>query len=198
MSKVIAIANFKGGCGKTTTAIDLSAALVKLGKKVLAVDSDSQGHLTIGFGFPKNQRITLKDMMENEIMGFDYDPMEENNRPSTTWENCALRQELNGAFLTNCYSEDERARILETTFSEKGMESIQDKVFLLGEKDVIDFFKEQKQGYNVCLASKTAKQQLKADHQLAQKWVLFWRRDMDFEDRKRYAMGVRPAMWVKI
>ncbi len=76
MSKVIAIANFKGGCGKTTTAIDLSAALVKLGKKVLAVDSDSQGHLTIGFGFPKNQRITLKDMMENEIMGFDYDPME--------------------------------------------------------------------------------------------------------------------------
>lgn len=76
MSKVISVANFKGGCGKTTSAIDLSAAFVRLGKKVLAVDSDSQGHLTIGFGFSKNQRITLKDMLENEIMGFDYDPME--------------------------------------------------------------------------------------------------------------------------
>lgn len=76
MSKVISVANFKGGCGKTTSAIDLSAAFVKLGKKVLAVDSDSQGHLTIGFGFSKNQRRTLKDMLENEIMGFDYDPME--------------------------------------------------------------------------------------------------------------------------
>ena len=42
----------------------------------MAIDSDSQGHLTIGFGFSKNQRITLKDMLENEIMGFDYDPLE--------------------------------------------------------------------------------------------------------------------------
>ena len=49
MSKVIAIANFKGGCGKTTSAIDLSAAFARLGKKVLAIDSDGQGHLTIGF-----------------------------------------------------------------------------------------------------------------------------------------------------
>ena len=76
MSKVIAIANFKGGCGKTTSAIDLSAAFAKLGKKVLAIDSDGQGHLTIGFGFSKNQKVTLKNMLENEIMGFDYDPTE--------------------------------------------------------------------------------------------------------------------------
>ena len=76
MSKVIAIANFKGGCGKTTSAIDLSAAFVRLGKKVLAIDSDGQGHLTIGFGFKKNQKVTLKNMLENEIMGFDYDPTE--------------------------------------------------------------------------------------------------------------------------
>lgn len=76
MSKVIAIANFKGGCGKTTSAIDLSAAFVKLNKKVLAIDTDSQGHLTIGFGFSKKQRVTLKDMLEKEIMGFDYDPMD--------------------------------------------------------------------------------------------------------------------------
>ena len=76
MSKVIAIANFKGGCGKTTSAIDLSAAFAKLGKKVLAIDSDGQGHLTIGFGFSKKQQVTLKNMLENEIMGFDYDPTE--------------------------------------------------------------------------------------------------------------------------
>ena len=65
MSKVIAIANFKGGCGKTTSAIDLSAAFARLGKKVLAIDSDGQGHLTIGFGFSKKQQITLKNMLEN-------------------------------------------------------------------------------------------------------------------------------------
>ena len=76
MSKVIAIANFKGGCGKTTSAIDLSVAFARLGKKVLAIDSDGQGHLTIGFGFSKKQQITLKNMLENEIMGFDYDPTE--------------------------------------------------------------------------------------------------------------------------
>lgn len=76
MSKVISLSNFKGGCGKTTSAIDLSAAFVKLGCKVLAIDTDGQGHLTIGCGFSKNQRMTLKDMLENEIMGFEYDPTE--------------------------------------------------------------------------------------------------------------------------
>ncbi len=76
MSKVIAIANFKGGCGKTTSAIDLSAAFARLGKKVLTIDSDGQGHLAIGFGFSKNQKVTLKNMLENEIMGFEYDPTE--------------------------------------------------------------------------------------------------------------------------
>ena len=64
MSKVIAIANFKGGCGKTTSAIDLSAAFARLGKKVLAIDSDGQGHLTIGFGqflVVENRQVLLDD-----------------------------------------------------------------------------------------------------------------------------------------
>jgi chromosome partitioning protein len=78
MSKVIALANQKGGTGKTTTAVNLGIGLARQGKKVLLVDSDAQGNLTDSLGYqePDNLPVSLASVLTKIMTEEPYEPDE--------------------------------------------------------------------------------------------------------------------------
>ncbi|MFR7992486.1 MAG: ParA family protein [Lachnospiraceae bacterium] len=72
MGRIIAVANQKGGVGKTTTAINLSACLAEAGQRVLVIDADPQGNTTSGLGYDKNElEHTLYELMLGECTVYD-------------------------------------------------------------------------------------------------------------------------------
>lgn len=117
MGKVIAVVNQKGGVGKTTTAINLSAVLAQKGKKVLLIDEDPQGNATSGLGINKNQPKSIYDVLINE----------------TTFEETILKTPIKNLYvcpsnINLAGAEVELVNVLarETKMKEK-MESILDK-----------------------------------------------------------------------
>ena len=76
MYKVIAIANQKGGVGKTTTTVNLGIGLVRAGKKVLLIDADSQGSLTASLGFaePDSLEVTLATNLAKIMNEEEFNP----------------------------------------------------------------------------------------------------------------------------
>lgn len=78
MCKVIAIVNRKGGCAKTTTAVNLGVGLAMVGKKVALIDADPQGSLTVSLGYrePDQHKVTLATIMTSMINGEEINPVE--------------------------------------------------------------------------------------------------------------------------
>ena len=67
MGKIIAVANQKGGVGKTTTAVNIATILAKKGKRVILIDADPQGNATSGLGIDKNTEYSTYNLLIDEV-----------------------------------------------------------------------------------------------------------------------------------
>lgn len=111
MGRIIAVANQKGGVGKTTTSINLSAILAEMGQRVLTIDMDPQGNTTSGLGIDKNQvENTVYELILGEI------PLEE----------CIRKSVMEGL--------DVIASNINLSGAEVELISVENKEFLLREK----------------------------------------------------------------
>jgi len=107
MGKIIAIANQKGGVGKTTTAINLAAALTLHNTRVLVVDFDPQGMATAGLGFEKEEKKGIYPALMNGLNLMDFIKSTEINNMYL----CPCSPELSG-FEAEIYNQENREKKL--------------------------------------------------------------------------------------
>lgn len=117
--RIIAIANQKGGVGKTTTAINLGAALAELGRRVLVVDLDPQGNASTGFGVePADRGLTTYDLILEEAA------VEQVIRPTNTpglWL-CPATTDLSSADI-QLVANEKRSVLLHDALRQPGMDA---------------------------------------------------------------------------
>lgn len=92
MCKVIAIANQKGGVGKTTTTSDLGIGLEKLGKRVLVVDADAQGSLTASLGYTEPDALerTLASVLAADSILIPVPRRLASKKPISSMQSCTV------------------------------------------------------------------------------------------------------------